>query len=191
MKKSQRESPKRALCRERRLRSWELRKAGMTLRAIGAAIGVSHVRVKVYLDRTYKELEKQELHVAKDAKKLELARLDQALLVLQPSLQSKVPTVLHSAIDKMIALGRRRAALLGLDAPQKIAPTNPEGDKQYDPLDELSDEELNRRAHRVIEFEQLRRSVARGEGGAEANDQGKGVDAVEGTPGAGVPDGGS
>lgn len=43
---------------------------------------------------------------------------------------------------------QRRAKMLGLDAPQKIAPTNPEGDKPYQPQDlsGLSDDELRQLA---------------------------------------------
>jgi len=47
-----------------------------------------------------------------------------------------------AAIDRAIKLMERRARLLGLDAPTKIAPTNPDGDKPYvvtiqaSPLDE-------------------------------------------------------
>ena len=47
-----------------------------------------------------------------------------------------------AAIDRAIKLMERRARLLGLDAPTKMAPTNPEGDKPYvvtiqaSPLDE-------------------------------------------------------
>ncbi len=38
------------------------------------------------------------------------------------------------AIERLISIMERRAKLLGLDMPVKIAPTNPEGDKPYDPL---------------------------------------------------------
>ena len=43
---------------------------------------------------------------------------------------------------------QRRAKILGLDAPQKIAPTNPEGDRPYQPQDlsGLSDDELRQLA---------------------------------------------
>lgn len=36
-----------------------------------------------------------------------------------------------SAIDRAVKLMERRAKLLGLDAPTKVAPTNPNGDKAY------------------------------------------------------------
>lgn len=47
-----------------------------------------------------------------------------------------------AAIDRAIKVMERRARLLGLDAPTKVAPTNPDGDKPYavtiqaSPLDE-------------------------------------------------------
>lgn len=60
---------------------------------------------------------------------LELQRLDTMLL----SLEDKIKEGSLGAIDKALKIMERRAKLLGLDKPSKIAPTNPEGDEQYEP----------------------------------------------------------
>ncbi len=65
---------------------------------------------------------------AEHVRSLELKRLDG---MLYPFLkQAKEGN--QGAVDRVLRIMARRAALLGLDAPVKIAPTNPEGDKPYD-----------------------------------------------------------
>ena len=157
---------------ERRLRSWELRKTGASLRAIAAVIGVNHVTVKRYLDRTLKELERQEINLARQAKSMEIARLDDMLLRLQPLLQSRNRLEMIQAIEKAIKIGERRSRLLGLDAPTKVAPTTPDGETSYG--EELTDEELLRRAERIVTLERARLRVSK-PGGDDGAGQGEGV----------------
>jgi len=40
----------------------------------------------------------------------------------------------HGAIDRFVKLSERRSRILGLDAPAKMALTDPTGEKAYDPL---------------------------------------------------------
>lgn len=45
-------------------------------------------------------------------------------------------------LNVLIGIGERRAKILGMDAPQKIAPTDPTGEREYS---KYSDDELNAR----------------------------------------------
>jgi hypothetical protein len=58
---------------------------------------------------------------------LEIHRLDTYLQALALKVKSGDPR----AVDTALKIGERRAKLLGLDAPTKVAPTDPTGDKSY------------------------------------------------------------
>jgi hypothetical protein len=62
-------------------------------------------------------------------RKLECERLDRLLLAVW----SRALSGDLDALDRALALMKRRAALLGLDAPRKIAPTEPDGERPYGP----------------------------------------------------------
>lgn len=98
---------------ERRIRAWELRKAGASTRAIGREIGVTHKSVEKMLARTTKELEAREQGAAMESKALDLARIDDHLLRLQPLL---------NRTDKELArLTPEPRARLMLEAMQKAS----------------------------------------------------------------------
>lgn len=67
---------------------------------------------------------------ADELRQLETERLDVMQAALWPSVQSGDP----QAVDKALKVMERRAKLLGLDAPTKIAPTDPSGANAYEPL---------------------------------------------------------
>ncbi|MFW6344772.1 MAG: hypothetical protein ACOC0M_00350, partial [Halomonas sp.] len=68
----------------------------------------------------------------------ELDRLDRLLLGLWP--KATAGSVAH--VDRAIKVMERRAKLTGLDAPTKIAPTDPDGETPYRGMTE---EELDQR----------------------------------------------
>lgn len=132
-------NPTDAAIEERRLKCWDLRAAGKTLRQIAGELGLSastvHKHIDHVLERTKSECnEKAELH-----RLLSLQRLDKAIAVLLPMVEmgseeamtraiadGKDPVVVMGlagksleAMDRLDKLERRRAALLGLDAPTK------------------------------------------------------------------------
>jgi DNA-binding CsgD family transcriptional regulator len=102
--------------REREERALELRKAGATYKAIGDALGchesTAYDAVKRGLDRL---LERIHESVA-EARALDLARIDRLTFALWP----KASAGDAHAIDRVVRLMKRRAALLGLDAPTRI-----------------------------------------------------------------------
>ena len=74
---------------------------------------------------------------AEHLRTLEALRLDE----IQAKIWDKAIAGDYRAVDRVLRIMERRAKLLGLDAPVKVAPTNPSGD---DPYASLSEEELDR-----------------------------------------------
>ena len=100
----------------------ELRKAGCDYDAIAAKLGVANRSVawKVVqraLKRSIKE-------PAEQVRSLEVARLDD----MHAGLWDRAKRGDPYSVDRVLKIQERRAAYLGLDAPQKIAPTTPDGE---------------------------------------------------------------
>ncbi len=117
---------------DRQFKALELRKAGASYPAIARQLGYkspsgAYQAIMSAIKRTLRE-------PADDVRKLELARLDDMLLAIW----AQVKNGNFGAIDRAIKVAGRRAELLGLDAPVKIAPTNIKGDREYN---DISDRE--------------------------------------------------
>jgi hypothetical protein len=108
---------------ERPIRAFELRKQGYSYREIGAALGVSHKTAHEDVQRVLAELAETRLESAAAYVALECERLDMAALALFQHLETGDPQIINS----WIKLSESRRKLLGLDAPTKIAATNPDG----------------------------------------------------------------
>lgn len=111
---------------ERRLKCWDLRVAGHTLREIAQRMEVSpgtvHNYIVAVLERLRAETdEKASQHVA-----MSLQRLDKAIALVMKRIDSDDEESLD-AIDRLDKLEKRRAALLGLDAPAKQELTGKDG----------------------------------------------------------------
>lgn len=109
------------------VQAFELRKSGASFRQIAEQLG--------YADESGARkavmalLKKQQVEAVEDYRKVELARLDAMLLAIAQQVRQG-----HlGAIDRALKIMERRARLLGLDAPTKIAPTTPDG-QQTAPL---------------------------------------------------------
>lgn len=115
--------------RERAAKSLELRINGYSYRQIARALSISERTA--YLD-VQEELAALDALVSKRAERLrdlELARLDKILRSLWDPIKAGDAKAAMAAIKAL----ERRARLLGLDAPTKVAPTDPEGAKPYQP----------------------------------------------------------
>lgn len=113
---------------ERRRRILELRRSGSTLDLIGQAMGITRQRVHAVLKS---ELARTAAESAADAdllRALEVERLDCLLHGIWERAQSGN----LDAVDRALKIAARRAALLGLDRPVKIAPTTPDGAEPYE-----------------------------------------------------------
>lgn len=102
---------------ERRITALELRKAGATYQAIGKKLGISEGQAHKDVAYMLNKLSEQERAVATDLRQLQLERLDTALFAIA----NQVRQGHLGAIDRMLKIEERRAKLLGLDAPAKVA----------------------------------------------------------------------
>lgn len=116
----------------------ELRKSGKSYREIAAETinkfgaaklpnGYDERYAWFDVDTELKRLNSEMSDNAKEVRRLELERLD----VLQDTLWPLAIGGNLAAIDRILRIAQRRAELLGLDAPTKIAPTDPTGDNPY------------------------------------------------------------
>lgn len=113
---------------ERRLRTIELRKAGLSLRQIAGQTGVSVVTAKKDLDRALADLLAEQNARTEELRALELERLDKMFMSLwMKAYDDRGRAIDYGAIDRLLRIAERRAKLLGLDAPAKIAQTDAEG----------------------------------------------------------------
>jgi transposase len=98
--------------------------AGLTFRemaeAIGCSVGTVHNDVKLLLKRWQDE----QVTSVQERKLMEGRRIDRALNAIWGRVQQGD----LGTIDRLVKLIQERARLYGLYAPQKVAPTNPEGD---------------------------------------------------------------
>lgn len=126
---------------ERQRQALELRKAGIPYHTIAQQLGYrspsgAYKAILSALKRTLQE-------PADEVRKLELTRLDAMLFALWQQVRSGN----QGAIGRALDIEKRRAALLGLDAPVKVAPTTPDGSKPYEGL---TNDELTRRLRAVL-----------------------------------------
>lgn len=135
---------------ERRVQALKLRIAGASYRVIGEQLGVSGKTAWEDVHHALAELAELEEALTKEYRALELARLDDWTLDAARILKTTHPLVSGGkvlsgftesgkvigltdegpklqAIDRLLRISERRARLLGLDAPSKVAPVNPDG----------------------------------------------------------------
>lgn len=144
-----------AAARERMRQALEMRKAGVTYQQIADQLGYQHRQgAHKAVRAALKDITSEP---AREVRELELARLDAALLAIWP--QVKQGSL--GAIDRFVKLQHQRAQLLGLYAPQKIAPTDPSGENEWSGK---SDAELIAEFERIIEAARARAGAAAGAG---------------------------
>lgn len=113
---------------ERRVKAFELRKKGNNYREIARELKVSPATIVLDVKAVMKELVKEQQKEAEGYRVLELDRLE----TLQVKMWEQVEKGDQGAVDRVLRIMERRARLLGLDAPAKIAPTTPDGKEPYD-----------------------------------------------------------
>lgn len=92
-----------------------MRKAGANLQLIANELGISIVSVHKHLVKAIDQLHAKSAIDIEQYRKLSLERLDDMTL----GIWDKARTGKYQAIDRMIKIEKRRADLLGLDAPKK------------------------------------------------------------------------
>ena len=132
----------------RRIEALELRKSGLSYRRIGERLDVSGPQAHRDVMRELKALAKIATKEADGVRVLEEYRLDALLEILWPQVEAGD----QGAVDRALRIMQRRAALRGLDAPTKIAPTDPTGEKEYTAL---TDDERATRIEAIINARQI------------------------------------
>ena len=124
MPKQSKTAPILVRANERAREALELRKAGATFKQIAASMHFSEQRAYFLVSRELARLNAERAELATDVTRLELERMDALWLGLWPRARGGD----EKAVATCLRIMERRARILGLDAPTKIAPTNPEGD---------------------------------------------------------------
>lgn len=116
-------SPAKARTVENVAKALELRRAGLGFEAIGVQLGLKKSQAHRLVVAGLAEARAQVSASADDLRSEELSRLDGMLTGLWP--RARKGEV--AAVDRVLKIGERRAKLLGLDAPTKVAETDPDG----------------------------------------------------------------
>lgn len=151
-------SPQRIHAWERQREALELRKTGMSFQLIADKLGYAtaqgaYAAVKVALQKTLRE-------PAEELRTMELERLDALLTATWLAAERGVP----QAVDRVLKIMERRAAYLGLDAPKKIAPTDPSG--EYEWLAGMGDSEIDREIVALVDTARARAALPASQGEA-------------------------
>jgi hypothetical protein len=113
---------------EKQLKALELRRRGHTYEDIARALGYANPMGAWHAVKA--ALKKGFVEAAKEFKQLELEKLDDIERRLWPLIRRRQggrPAPDFKALDRFLAISRRRAALLGLDAPRepRVRQTSP------------------------------------------------------------------
>ena len=128
-------SPKKINELDRRLEALKLRIAGKTFREVGEALGVTEQRAHQLVTEELARLDVERSEARKEALRLELERLD----ALHAGVWEAAAEGDPEAIDRVIKIMQRRAALRGLDAPKRVKAEMTDGTES---AEEMSDDEL-------------------------------------------------
>jgi hypothetical protein len=112
---------------ERANKIMSLRRAGATYKQIAAQVGGSEQNAHQMVTRILGTMRTELAETTDDVRALELERLD-ALLMGQ---WSQATAGHQGAVATVLRIMERRARILGIDAPAKVAPTTPDGERQY------------------------------------------------------------
>lgn len=117
-------SPKQAANRlktaERTARAVEMRRRGLSLRAIGAELGCDHKTAQRRIDSALLELHDATQRDTKALVALELARMDRMIEKLERGLNGRDNETVARACRELIRVSQSRRRLLGLDARPEV-----------------------------------------------------------------------
>lgn len=123
---------------QRRQQALTLRRGGATFEEIGTALGCSRQRAHILVSQELIKIKDEVAGEADQVRTLELLRLDRLFM----GSWNKAIGGNKDAVANVLKVMERRARILGIDAPAKLAPTTPDG---QDPYESLSESELDRR----------------------------------------------
>ena len=123
--------------RERELEAVRLRRAGVEYHDIGDKLGISESGAYECVRRVLARVVTEANETGAENLALDLQRVNVMLVGLWPKVLAGDPQAIVAALRVL----ERRARMLGYDAPAKVAPTTPDGEKPWS-MDGLSPEEI-------------------------------------------------
>lgn len=142
---------------EREKRAVALRITGMSYEQIASDMQLANASVAWKI--VQRALKRSVAESVDELRTLDAQRLD----VLLAAIWDKAKEGRLFAVDRALLILQRRAELLGLDAPKKIAPTNPDGTEEYAAL---NDSDILRELARLIDLGRARAATPVDGGGA-------------------------
>lgn len=131
---------------QRRARALQMRLDGYTFLEIGQDLGISTSAAHKHVQKGLENLARDSEEKAQMLIMMECARLDR---LHRANWGAAISGDDLPAVDRILKVMERRAKLLGLDAPNKIAQTNIDGTE--DRFDHMSEEELMARVKELDE----------------------------------------
>ena len=116
----QQHSPKKAAKLDRQARALEMRKGGMSYRAIAVRLECDIAGAFRYVKEALARSAEQIQHSADELRAIELEKLDKWEASLQLGIRDVDPQVRAKSAAVLLKITESRRKLLGLDAPQKI-----------------------------------------------------------------------
>jgi len=116
---------------EKKKEALQLRITGHSDEEIADVFGVEQSVVEKWIRQGLRKARKINSELGETVIDLEMARLDRMLIGLEVG----VGLGDSNAISSALRIQERRSKLLGLDKPVKIAPTSPDGEKEYTTID--------------------------------------------------------
>jgi len=146
------------------MRAIELRKAGATYPAIGEQLGMSTVGAWKAVQKALKDYEDKTAEDVAILRYMHRTRLESLLMAVW----NRALTGDTKAWDQALKLLDSEARFDGLNLPDKYAPTDPAGEKPYDPI---TDTERAARLEKILHDARARRDrearISAEEGGAD------------------------
>ncbi len=115
---------------ERRAQAFDMRKRGHKYDEIGEALGITKQAANRLVLNMLEKYAQDTYAEAGDMLRLELARLDE----LHQKLWEQFQDGNMEVVPKILSAMDRRVKLLGIEPPQKVAPTNPDGSQALQPV---------------------------------------------------------
>lgn len=105
---------------ERTHRAVELRRRGLSFRAIGAALGCDHKTAQRRVDAALDDMRQDTKEHAARLVELELFRMDRMVEKLERSLNARDNETVARGVRELVRVSASRRRLLGLDQPAKV-----------------------------------------------------------------------
>jgi len=113
---------------ERRQKAFDLRLLNQSYQTIADNLGCTKQAAWKMVQKVLKDIEAKTTESAATVKAMEQMRLDRMAAAALPKAVASNPD--YAAIDRVLRIMERRAKLMGLDQPDKVAQTDPTGQHQ-------------------------------------------------------------